>query len=209
MSPTNKFVEEMSAYGGPINIVTTVFRAVSLDGSARRFPTPCYCLKKLLEIVTLNNYLAKRGYSLPMYLEEDLQMYVDGKGFGCQYHWNYNREQEVVRRSVYYVEIPEIGMIKIGYSDAPYKRLGDIRAKGFGDTANIIALECGGKEEERESHKMFRSSRNRVFSHDGGTELFLDSEELRDWTSKLREENGMNRQPKFYEYKVGTLPPKN
>lgn len=208
MSAPNKFVEETAAYGGPINIVTTVFKAVSDDGKARRFPTPCHCLKKLLEIITLNNYLAKRGYSLPAYLEEDLRMYVEGRGYGCQYHWNYNREQDVVRRSVYYVEMPEIGMIKIGYSDAPYKRLGDIRSRGFGDTANIIALEEGAKEEERERHRMFRSSRNRVFSHDGGTELFLDSEELRDWTSEVRERSGMNRHPKFYEYKIGTLPPK-
>lgn len=202
----NSFLKDFEPYGGAIEIVTTIFKCVKGDGSKRRFPTPCKCLKELTKLISLNNYLYIRGLSLPYHLEQDIEKYAAGKGLGCQWHWNGPEENEGITRSVYYVEVSDFGMIKIGYSENPYKRLGEIRFGGLGEDANILALEPGWSEVESIRHKQFRHDRNRIFSHDGGTELFFDSDEMRDWIQEVRDKNGMLRMPKYYERRIGEIP---
>src|ERR1019366_3941363 len=201
----SKFPNDMAPYGGPLKVATTFFKSVGDGGTTRKFPMQCRCLKEIVRLIALNNYLHSRGLSMPLYMEEQLAGWIAGDGFGCEWHWNKEGNTTTVA-NLYYILSPEQGLIKIGYSMYPYERLGGLRAHGFGEKANILALEHGGKELETEIHRKFKESRQRIFAHDGGTEIFTPNEEMMNHIKEVAETNGMNREPRLYEHKFTDSP---
>lgn len=89
-----------------------------------------------------------------------------------------DERKRLPRFIVYFIESPALGLIKIGWSRKPTKRLDDVR-RSIPDELTVIATVRGGSILEGLIHSRCKALRKKG-------EWFLDTPELRDFIDRLQ-----------------------